>query len=233
MVCDQRRSQARDRLDMPRSHFTEGNIICPGLDCGRRFKNNAALSAHQRSCRPKLVAAAKIGLEAWSKKAQADRDMQQSAAVAPPPEVPGQALEGQLELDGNIPDDAEFQVRRIFIFLQMPILMPRKRDATPALEFRPSGLPKRRTRLPVRFRDELPPTPLPQMTHQHEEIADNTAVSAGPEQVEPEIPAYKMQADSYGIYRLYRGGPPSFTPDELHTVEQVCVFLHLKRRTFS
>jgi hypothetical protein len=96
---------------MPRFHLTEGNIICPGLDCARRFKNYAGLSAHQRACRPKLTAAAQIGLGALSEKAQAD--LQQSGAVATPSESPVQVLDELLELDGDIPGHVESQVRVI------------------------------------------------------------------------------------------------------------------------
>jgi hypothetical protein len=73
--------------------------------------------------------------------------------------------------------------------------------------------------------------PLPQT--RTEELPRNTHVAVGLEEVETEVLTYETQADSYGTFRVYRGGPPSFTPDELHTVQQVVVSVHLNRHIFS
>lgn len=35
------------------------------------------------------------------------------------------------------------------------------------------------------------------------------------------VPMFKTVLNSYGIYRMYPGGSPSFTPDELYTSNQV------------
>jgi hypothetical protein len=32
---------------------------------------------------------------------------------------------------------------------------------------------------------------------------------------------YQMEPNSYSIYRVYKGGPPSYTPDELHSLDYV------------
>ena len=94
---------------MPCLDPINSNIICPGLDCGRQFKNFAGLSAHQRACRPKLTAAAEFGLGVLSEKAQAD--LQQSSVIATPSEAPDQVLNEPLELDSDNLDHAESQVR--------------------------------------------------------------------------------------------------------------------------
>ena len=35
------------------------------------------------------------------------------------------------------------------------------------------------------------------------------------------VPVFETASNSYGIYRVYPGGRPSFTPDELYTLNQV------------
>jgi hypothetical protein len=35
------------------------------------------------------------------------------------------------------------------------------------------------------------------------------------------VPMFETTSNSYGIYRVYPGGHPSFTPDELYTLNQV------------
>lgn len=81
---------------------------------------------------------------------------------------------------------------------------------TPPQEYRKSGLPRRKTKLPQRFQDILPPRPLVAAPIQVVETPQ-------PSQHEPEIPAvpeFKTEPNSFGIYRIYKSGEPSFTPDD-------------------
>lgn len=82
----------------------------------------------------------------------------------------------------------------------------------PPQEYRPSGLPKRQTRLPKRFEDVLPaPPPLviaPEI-EVHDPILEQT-----PDDDIPPATQHKTDPNSYGIYRVYKSGPPSFTPDD-------------------
>jgi hypothetical protein len=97
-------------------------------------------------------------------------------------------------------------------------------QSTPPLENRPSGRPNRRTRLPARFRDEPPPPPPPPPAPPWPLVdAVTTEVDPPTENVQytPNLPPYKTDRNSYGVYRVYDGGPPSYTPDELHTLHHV------------
>jgi hypothetical protein len=87
-----------------------------------------------------------------------------------------------------------------------------ERVPTPPQEYRKSGLPRRKVKLPKRFEDILPPrppveaaptinTPQPSQASQHESEV-------------PAIPGFKTDPNSFSVYRIYKSGEPSFTPDD-------------------
>lgn len=91
-----------------------------------------------------------------------------------------------------------------------------ERVPTPPQEYRNSGLPHCKARLPKRFLDVLPPHPpiVPALTIE----------TLQPSQHEPEalaIPDFKTGPNSFGIYRVYKSGKPSFTPDDNFHVSNV------------
>lgn len=98
---------------------------------------------------------------------------------------------------------------------------PLPREPSP-LPVCPSGRPLRRTRLPARYRDDLPPQPPPIAPRVSppppSPIIDEVVAEAI---VQPAIPSYETYPDEYGTYRSYPGGQPSFTPDDRHTLHTV------------
>jgi hypothetical protein len=81
--------------------------------------------------------------------------------------------------------------------------------------------------MPARFRDELPPPPplppppdIPDIQLDDEPITDQPLDEPEREN-EPLVADYHTEANSYGIYHVYEGGPPSYTPNELHTLQHV------------
>ena len=93
---------------------------------------------------------------------------------------------------------------------------------------RPSGRPNRKIRIPLRYVDELPPQP-PIITPP---ISDTQLPSTSAPVPPPPFPpvlsptvnvstAYQAPPNAYGVYRLYRSGRPSYTPDDLYSLRQV------------
>ena len=81
----------------------------------------------------------------------------------------------------------------------------------PQQEYRPDGRPRRRPRLPLRFRDDLPPPAPP--------------VIPGPVLFEPEEPIlpddepvvwpdFTSEENSFGVFRVYKCGKPTYSPDD-------------------
>jgi hypothetical protein len=92
-------------------------------------------------------------------------------------------------------------------------------------EYRTSGLPKRKTRLPARFRD-IPPPPPPPMPDPLIEVMDDSDVRHVPNlpvqghDDRPAAPDFKSDSNSYNVFRIYHSGPPSYTPDEFFRLDQ-------------
>ena len=80
----------------------------------------------------------------------------------------------------------------------------------------PSGRPKRNAQLPLRFRDTLPPPP-PLLPISMPIETPNSA-NAPPHPVETEC---RTNVNNYGIYRVYRGSAPTFTPDDMFNIASV------------
>ena len=92
---------------------------------------------------------------------------------------------------------------------------PEKEPTSPP-EYRKSGLPRRNTRLPKRYQDVLPPRPpvipapvieIPEPSQHEEEL--------------PAVPKFQTDMNSFGVYRVYKSGEPSFTPDDNFRVDSV------------
>lgn len=103
-----------------------------------------------------------------------------------------------------------------------------ERLPTPPQEYRPSGLPQRARRLPARFRDELPPAPpvppppnIPEMELQDDHQVDLMVTDEPVDHQGHNSEDHRTEANSYGIYHIYKGGPPTYTPNELHTLQHV------------
>jgi hypothetical protein len=74
--------------------------------------------------------------------------------------------------------------------------------------------------MPKHYCDELPPQPppiSPPKIVEPEDPYDHGSQSSDL----PETPAHTMEANSYGVYHVYPQGPPSYTPDELYSLQNV------------
>jgi len=97
-----------------------------------------------------------------------------------------------------------------------------KVEPEPIQDFRPSGLPRRKTRLPKRYRDLLPPPP---------PVVDNSIVEQPltTEYEDPIVPvveelpniSYTTPPNSFGVYRIYKHGAPSYNPDNDFSIHHV------------
>ena len=101
----------------------------------------------------------------------------------------------------------------ILLLIQEPT-----REPTPPQEYRKSGLPRRKTKLPKRFQDILPPRP--------PVLAAPTPIidTPQPSQHESEVPPdtdFKTGPNTFGIFRIFKGGEPSFTPDDSFRITNV------------
>jgi Plavaka transposase len=93
---------------------------------------------------------------------------------------------------------------------------------------RPSGRPNRKIRIPLRYVDELPPQPpiVPPPIFDTQ-LPSTSAPVRSPSFSPVSSPtvnastAYQAPSDAYGVYRLYRSGRPSYTPDDLYSLRQV------------
>jgi hypothetical protein len=87
----------------------------------------------------------------------------------------------------------------------------------PVQQYRPSGLPRRRTRLPKRYRDLLPVAP--PIVEQPVEPEQPHAPTPPPDI----LITNKISTDpnSFGVYRVYTGRLPTYNPDDNFSVNQV------------
>jgi hypothetical protein len=88
-------------------------------------------------------------------------------------------------------------------------------------EYRPSGLPNRRIRLPARFRDTLPPQPPPIPTADAETNEEPPDTPLDIMDDTPDNPDFTTESNIYGVYRVFHGGPPTYTPDNVYHLDQV------------
>lgn len=86
------------------------------------------------------------------------------------------------------------------------------------VERRPSGLPKRAWRLPMRYRDELPAGPVPVPVVQ---VPDEQNVLEAPGN-EYYDPLYRTVQNNYGLFREYASGFPTYDPESGAHIEQLC-----------
>ncbi|PPR00724.1 hypothetical protein CVT26_012318 [Gymnopilus dilepis] len=86
---------------------------------------------------------------------------------------------------------------------------------SPPQEYRASGLPRRQTRLPRRYQDILPAPP-PVITEPEPGIHEATPSPSPVVNI-----SHKTTSNSYGIYRVYKSGTPSITPDDNFHLDSV------------
>ena len=87
---------------------------------------------------------------------------------------------------------------------------------TPPPEYRKSGLPHRKTRLLKQYQDVLPPRPPVIITP-----VVKTPEPSQHEEKLPTMPKFETNPNSFGIYRIYKSGEPTFTPNNNFHVDSV------------
>ncbi|KAF8165838.1 hypothetical protein B0H34DRAFT_856090 [Crassisporium funariophilum] len=90
-----------------------------------------------------------------------------------------------------------------------------------AQEYRLSGLPQRTRRLPRRYEDAMPPPPDESEEPSQPEPTPTPLVSITSTPAEEFPTAYTTEPNSYGVYRVYPGGAPTFDPDKSSTTHTV------------
>jgi hypothetical protein len=79
---------------------------------------------------------------------------------------------------------------------------------------------RRRTRMPARFLDDLPPLP-PQAAPIHDEPQiERHETPIDPSQ-ESTLAQYQTEINNSGIYHVYPGGLSPYASDEIHTLQHV------------
>ena len=109
------------------------------------------------------------------------------------------------------------------------VLPPQRSPSPPP---RPSGRPNRQTRLPRRYRDDLPPNPNPPIivVPEPEDEPVESAGRASPESRElPKSTVFCTETNSFGVYRKYTLGPPTITPDELFSLSSLSDSISIAR----
>jgi hypothetical protein len=189
--------------------------FCAG--CQQPFDTSKAVATHRRFCNDYKNAAAKVlqkrrdNFENFQ-----DRKRRRIAEIQP------QEILGFDPGEGEDAIGMDLAGMSIFLLIQRkPNSRPTDEPATPVIpEYRASGLPARRHRLPKRFRDELPPAgivPVP--------ICDAIDFPE-PESFNSPPPSAKKLIetlpDEFGVYRIYSDSLPTYTPDEFTNLNDLC-----------
>ncbi|KAG2740084.1 hypothetical protein P692DRAFT_201872694 [Suillus brevipes Sb2] len=175
-------------------------ITCRG--CRREFETRGGLTTHKRACTAKLTEATATSLA----KRRRDHEAQQIAKVRRQEE-----LEAASRAHDEIRDNEAFDLGDA----------DNLRSPSPPV-YRLSGLPNRRRRLPKRFRDDLPPTPIVVPPSALDDVSVAVDHDPEPNEIDSDQPIIITTArDHFGIYREYNGSIPSFNPDNLTSVAHV------------
>jgi hypothetical protein len=199
-------------------------LKCPA--CPQKFNDNRGLSVHQRSCTAyKALSTKSAGAKRkLNTKNDENSKLQKMATdlteedLAQRDELREIVNEGEFEVDEELVSKINCQdlSRRVIFFIsQLP------KSQTPPPELRPSGLPNRTRRLPARYRDEPPPAPPIVLPEQLEDVPISCNSQESFQDNIEDTPPYITKSNSYGVFRSYPSGRPSFTPDELFTLNGV------------
>jgi len=191
---------------------------CPG--CKEKFGNGRPYSVHLVLCKS-LGSAADMALKKHkinsAKKLESKRK-----DVAMRRELAAEGKKSRETPVEALPDAQDMDV-------DANVLPPQRSPSPPP---RPSGRPNRRTRLPRRYRDDLPPNPNPPIiaVPEPEEEPVECAGHASPEARElPKSTVFCTETNSFGVYRRYALGPPTITPDESFTLSSVSNSISIAR----
>ncbi|PPQ87396.1 hypothetical protein CVT25_008306, partial [Psilocybe cyanescens] len=122
-----------------------------------------------------------------------------------------------MEIDDETPVGPSFKT---------PSPLPSPPLYSPSPPRRPSGLIARKTRMPLRFRDELPASPPVVIVSKEfdikadEDYFNNTGPSSSQVSQSGDI-SYVTEPNWFGVFCTYKHGPPVITPDKYFTLSSV------------
>jgi len=196
-----------------------GNLSrCPG--CKQGFLNGRAYSVHLTCCKT-LGSATDSALKKHkilaAKKAKAKRLEFAARKALAAQRLPNPTVSGSQELLDS--DDQHMDTD-----INVNDVPPAQNSPSPPP--RPSGRPNRRIRLPLRYRDELPPNPpivsVPKELVEYDDEPVQSMGHATPESIPiHEATQFCTETNTFGIYRKYAFGPPTINPDESFTLSSV------------
>lgn len=182
------------------------------IGCRATFDKSRGLEAHKRTCRSHKTKSGKLKTLIRTLSLSAHAKTPQAATSSSHHEIPGQpevpgSPDRNNEIDLNL-DEQPVSKFIYFLYLQLTSCM--QFPPPPKQEYRPDGRPRRRVRLPKRFRDDLPP-PAPPVIPGPEPAPEP---DIGPD-MEPIIPPdFTSEQNMFGIFRVYKCGKPTFNPDD-------------------
>ncbi|KAJ3557384.1 hypothetical protein NP233_g11755 [Leucocoprinus birnbaumii] len=175
--------------------------------CGNSFPDWKKLNAHLRNkkCKKKLTEGVALALlNRWNS-------------------LKGEGVESSAD-----PDDSEItdqQMADLEVAEQEitdEILQASKEFQGSPLDTRPSRLPTRTRRRPSRYAeytDELPPSPPPIIPD--DAMATESQTETGSGHSTPLFNQYQTPCNEFGVYHIYNYGPPSYSPDHHHSLDNV------------
>jgi hypothetical protein len=181
--------------------------LCPG--CKKFFLDGRPYSMHIKSC--KDISSVTDTTLKKHKIIMAKKTQAKKISIAVHREL-AQVTQNQLECASSSQDNQDVN--------EVP---PADRSPSPQTPLqRPSGLPNRRTRLPRRYRDDLPPNPNPPIIPLFDDLEENNNEPIHPSIVSiPKSALFCTEMNSFRVYRKYMLGPPTITPDEFFTLSSI------------
>ena len=201
---------------------------CPG--CRQEFLNGRSYSVHLTCCKS-LRSATDSALKKHkinsAKKTQAKK---LDIAVRKDLATHALAAENQDALSNTPLEDDQEMDHPFLNHVNDNEVHPAHKSPSPPP--RPSGRPSRRIRLPLRYRDDLPPNPpiiqVPEDIVEHDDGPIESTHHASPESI-PDPALFCTETNSFGIYRKYTLGRPTITPDEIFTLSSVSDSISIAR----
>lgn len=192
---------------------------CPG--CKRRFQSNRSAASHLRHCTLYQSAAATA-----LQKRKVDQEEHQRAEIAK-----RRATEVNRASDMNRVQVRSRRCAALFLNCSTTTLvqeqLPEPGIILPQPQYRQSGRPFRRIRVPKRYVDELPPGPLSFAALLNSDPESDPSDLDSPDYPDETAPpgagrVYETQPNEYGIYRQYSNSFPSYDPDEFVHLSDLC-----------
>ena len=182
---------------------------CTCIGCQATFTKYCGLETHKRTCRSQKTKTRKLKTLIWTLSLSAHRNNTQHH------EIPGQQLE-EVTMSPERIKEGDLNLNEppvgiyCWFFLYLRLINYMQAPSPPTQEYQPDGRPRWRARLPQRFCNDLPP-PAPPVIPE-----PNPQPNIGPDR-EPIVapPDFRSEQNTFGIFRVYKCGKPTFNPDDI------------------